>query len=43
LIYPEPAVLRIWNVSETKQLFEKIKFAPDTADDIGRHEWHAMK
>jgi hypothetical protein len=41
LIYPEPAVLRIWNVSKPKQLFVKIKFAPDTADDIGRHEWHA--
>jgi hypothetical protein len=39
LIYPEPAVLRIWNVSKTRQLFVKIKFAPDT--DMGRHEWHA--
>jgi len=33
LIYPEPAVLRIWNVWKTRQ------FAADT--DIGRHEWHA--
>jgi hypothetical protein len=41
LIYPEPPVLRIWNVSKTKQLFVKIKFAPDTADGSGRHEWHA--
>ncbi len=39
LIYPKPAVLRIWNVWKTRQLFVKIKFAPDT--DIGRHEWHA--
>ncbi len=35
----EPAVLRIWNVWKTRQLFVIIKFAPDT--DIGRHEWHA--
>jgi hypothetical protein len=39
LIYPNPAVLRIWNVWKTRLLFVKIKFAPDT--DIGRHEWHA--
>ncbi len=39
LICPKPAVLRIWKVWKTRQLFVKIKFAPDT--DIGRHEWHA--
>jgi hypothetical protein len=39
LIDQEPEVLRIWNVWKTRQLFVKIKFAPDT--DIGRHEWHA--
>jgi hypothetical protein len=40
-ICPEPAVLRIWNVLKPKQSFVNIKFGPDTADDIGRHEWHA--
>jgi len=39
LIYPEPAVLRSWNVWKTRQRFVKVKFAPDA--DIGRHEWHA--
>ncbi len=39
LIYPKPAVLRIWNVWKTRQLFVKIKFAPDA--DIGKDEWHA--
>jgi hypothetical protein len=39
LIYAKPAVLRIWNVWKTRQLFVKIKFATDT--DIGRHERHA--
>jgi hypothetical protein len=31
--------LRIWNVWKTRQLFVKIKFAPDA--DIGKDEWHA--
>jgi len=39
LIRSKLAVLRIWNVWKTRQLFVKIKFAPDT--DIGRHERHA--
>jgi hypothetical protein len=39
LMYSRPAVLRISNVWKTRQLFVKIKFAPDT--DIVRHEWHA--
>jgi hypothetical protein len=39
LIYSKPTVLRIWNVWKTRQLFVKIKFAPDT--DIIDIEWHA--
>ncbi len=39
LIDPKPAVLRIWNVWKTTQLFVKLKFAPDA--DIGKDEWHA--